>query len=146
MEFGHDQGADFISLYSLENAQAALAGYASNLSCNPEELREAIERCMDYPTDGDRYRAKRSKQGPVNTESVIAELVAITGQPEAYWLSRTSTFAMEVLKHAVHHSASMFGGIDSEKADLNRAEFDFACCVDRIERELKGEEAFTDGE
>lgn len=145
MEFGHDESADFVSLYDLERAQSALAGYAATLSCNPEELREAIERCMDIPTDGDRYRAKRNPRGEVNTESIIAELVAVTGQPEEYWLSRTSTFAMEVLKHAVNHSAAMFGGVDYDQSDLVKAEFDFACCVDRIERELKGEESFIDG-
>lgn len=146
MEKGHDKNIDFVPLYDLETAQTTLIDYANKLTCNGQELSEAIDRCTEKASDGDRYRAKRNKSTSASVEQLIAELVAVTGQPEEYWLSKTSTFAMQVLIHAINHAASMYGGVDLEKKELHKAEFDFACCVDRIERELKGLEAFTDAE
>ena len=99
---------------------------------------------MDEITEGDRISANRGKREAVDKENTIAQLVAITGQDETYWLSKTTDFACKVLTHAMRANAGPFG--DGGGVDLNyqKANFDFIAEVAKVERDLI-EAVNTDG-
>ena len=138
MEHGNDESVDFLPLYNPVVATQRLTEYGARLSCNIDELEDALMRCMDEITEGDRLNAKNSTGSEaVDKENTIAQLVAITGLDESYWLSKTTDFACKVLTHAMKTNAGPFGD-SSGGVDLNyqKANFDFIAEVAKIERKL----------
>lgn len=136
MERGHLESEDFSEPFNLDKAREKIASYQMSLSCNMHELEEAIDRCTTDYTEGDAVRADRGGGEGKGVQDIILQLVSVTSQTEDYWLSKTPSYAMQVLEHAYRFSASAFGAASNNDHSYMRASFDFNCTVARIEREL----------
>ena len=139
-EFGHLPETDFAEITDIRSAKTVIGAYAGAMSCNAEQLQEALRRVMDEPTEGDRIRARNSTE-PDNLEDTVAQLVAATGLSEEHWKTKTLRFALQVLHHSLAYATGIFADQSdaASSPEYQRANFDFIARLEQIERELRGE-------
>lgn len=137
MEYGHDADYDFTEIWDMKSAKSAIAEYIKHMEFTKSELEDAIDRIMPVMLEGDRMRAEKNS-APISRESMVARLVAMSGQPEEYWWSKTLEFASEVMIHSLSAKAAIVGVPDGEgDSEYQLDNYNFQCELIRIERELK---------
>jgi hypothetical protein len=128
----------FNDLYEAGRAKVAVNEYARNIACNMEELESALVRIMDESTPGDELRAEREIATTFDVSDTVAQMVAATGLAAEHWYSKPLSHALNVLTHAMDMRVSLMGGGDSRSdPEYERACFDFAAGVQKVEAECR---------
>ena len=133
-----DNAGKFNDLYELSRTRKTLKQYSKTLSCQMPELESALLRIMDESTPGDELRAERESNSDFDMSDTVAHMVSATGIPSEYWYSKPLNHGMRVLTHAMEMRISLMGG-GGENVDYEyqRACFDFAAGVQKVEAECR---------
>jgi hypothetical protein len=133
MEHGHDESVDFSKLFSASAAGRAIEEYLKGATFTIEEASDAVDRLVATVCIADRKSDDKSSE---DIEDFIAQMVALSGLPDTYWMHRTTTLAVKVMMHQIHLSAMSAGGSSREDEEYGRAFGKFNRSVYLIEQEL----------
>ena len=132
-----ENAGSFNDLYEVTRARDAVKAYSKAMGCNMRELESALIRLMDEQTPGDELRAERHKGEGVDISDSVARMVSATGLPSEYWYGKPVAHGMAVLTHAMQMQTAAMGVQEKGDPEYERACFDFAAAVQKVESECR---------